>query len=71
MGDGLESPVLPIDHVLLDLAQISVGIEVGGEILPVVTAVHVNDVDRIDPVEEMLLGMGTKHIDHAGVEADA
>ena len=53
------------------LADVDLGIEVGGEGIAVVAAVAVKDVERVDLVEVVLLGVGGEHLRHAGVEPAA
>jgi len=67
----LEGAILPIEHVLADLAKVGVGVEIGGEVATVIAAVHVDDVDRVDTVEMMLRRVSAEHVDDARIEADA
>ena len=54
-----------------DLADVDFRVEIGGEGLAVVAAVHVDDVERVDFVEMVLERPGGEHIGHAGVETGA
>ena len=46
-------------------------VEIGGEVLAVGTGVDVEDVDRLDAVEVLLLRQCGVGIDHARIETDA
>ena len=54
-----------------DLAQVDLGVEVGGERIAVIAAVAVEDVDGVDGVELMLSGVGAVGLGHARVKAAA
>ena len=54
-----------------DLAQVDLGVEVGGECIAVIAAVAVEDVDGVDGVELMLSGVGAVGLGHARVKAAA
>ena len=51
-----------------DFANVDFGVEVGGKGLTMVAAVAIQDVERVDPVEIMLLQIGREHACDAGVE---
>ena len=61
----------PIGPLRGDLADVDLGVEVGGEGIPVVAAVAVEDVERADLVEVVLLRVSGEHLGDAGVEAAA
>ena len=63
--------VLPVAAGGRHLAQIDLGVEVGGEGVAVVTAVAVQNVDRVNGIELMLFGVGTVGLGHTRVEAAA
>jgi hypothetical protein len=68
-GIGLHPlAVLPVAAALGDLADVDLGIEVGGKGLAVVAGVAVDDVQLVDLVEEVLLGVGAVDVGHAGIE---
>ncbi len=70
---GVAGPlaVLPAPHLSGEFAEIDLGIEVGGEILAVGTGVDVEDIDRVNAVEILLLRQCRIGIDHTRVEAHA
>ena len=39
--------------------------------LAVIAAVAIEDVERVDPVEQVLFDVGREHAGHAGIEARA
>ena len=57
--------VLPVLAALGDLAQVDLGIEVGGERLAVAAGVAVDDVDGVDLVEQLLLRVGAEDVGDA------
>jgi len=64
---------LPVDPGpdLDELAEVDLGVEVGGEVLAVAAGIDVEDVDGVDGIEEVLRRQGAVGVDHAGVETDA
>jgi len=54
-----------------DLADVDLGVEVGGEGVAVVTGVAVEDVDGFDAVVVVLLGPGAEDVGDPGIEAAA
>ena len=63
--------VFPIFAALGDLADVDLGIEVGGERMAVVAGVGVHDVKVVDLVQLVLKGVGREDRRYAGVEAAA
>jgi hypothetical protein len=63
--------LLPVLPLLRDLPDVDLRVEVGGERVAVVAAVAVEDVHRVDLVEQVLLGVGAVDVGHARVEARA
>ena len=63
--------LLPVLAALGDLAQVDLGIEVGGERLAVAAVVAVDDVDLVDLVEQELLRVGAINVRLARIEAAA
>nr|GFC89778.1 hypothetical protein [Tanacetum cinerariifolium] len=63
--------VLPAPDLPGELAKVDFRVEVGGEILAVGTGIDVENVDRINAVEMVLLRERGIGIDHARVETDA
>ncbi|MNQ89975.1 hypothetical protein D3C85_1053000 [compost metagenome] len=63
--------VFPVTRVGGHFAQVDFRVEVGGEGQTRVAAVAVQDVERVDPVQQVLLGVGGEDRGHAGVEARA
>ena len=61
--------VLPVTRVGGHFAQVDLGIEVGGEGQAGVAAVAVQDVQRLDGIQQVLLDVGGEDRGHAGVEA--
>ena len=61
----------PVRALRGDLADVDLGVEVGGEGIAVVAAVAVQDVERVDLVEVVLLRIRREHLGDAGVEAAA
>src|SRR3546814_12174133 len=55
----------------LDFANVDLGVEVGREMLAVIAAVAIEDVERVDALEMMLFEPGGEDARHAGVEARA
>ena len=54
-----------------DFANIDFRIKIGGELVAVVAGVSVHDVNRLDGIEQMLLGVGAEDIRYTRVEARA
>src|SRR3546814_15512694 len=52
----------------LDFANVDLGVEVGREMLAVIAAVAVENVERVDALEMMLLEPGGEDAGHAGIE---
>ena len=69
-GDFDPVAVLPVGAGRGNLAQVDLGIEVGGERVAVVAAVAVQNVDGVDLVEQVLLGIGAVGLRHAGSKAE-
>ena len=63
--------VLPVAAGGGHLAQIDLGVEVGGEGVAMVAAVAVQNVDSVNGIELMLFGVGTVSLRHARVKAAA
>ena len=63
--------VLPAVDRAGEFAEIDFRVEIGGEVLAVRTGVDVEDVDRLDLVEVLLLRQSGIGVDYARVEADA
>ena len=63
--------LFPEATALGDFADVDLWVEVRGELVAVVAGVGVHDVDRLNRVEEVLLGVGAEDVGHAGVEARA
>ena len=63
--------VLPAPDLASEFTEIDFRIEIGGEVLAVRTGVDVEDVDRLDAVEVLLLRQCSVGIDHAWIETDA
>ena len=63
--------LLPVATLRGDLANVDLRVEVGGEGVAVVAAVGIQDVDAVDLVEQVLLGVGAVDVGHARVEAAA
>ena len=63
--------VFPIFAALGDLADVDLGIKVGGQRMAVVAGVGVHDVEVMDLVKFVLKGVGRKDRRYAGVEAAA
>ncbi len=63
--------LFPVAPLRGDLADVDLGVEVGGEGVAVVAAVGVQDVDVVDLVEQVLLRVGAVDVGHARVEAAA
>ena len=63
--------VLEIATLLSDLADVDLGIEVGGEGLVMVAGITVDNVERVELVKVVLGGVGRENTRHAGVEAAA
>ena len=61
--------VLPVTRVGGHFAQIDLGVEVGREGQARVAAVAVQDVQRLDGIQQMLLDVGGEDRGHAGIEA--
>ena len=61
--------VLPVTRVRRHFAQIDLGVEVGGEGQARVAAVAVQDVQRLDGIQQVLLDVGGEDRGHAGIEA--
>ena len=61
----------PVAALRRHLADVDLGVEVRRERIPVVAAVAVEDVERLDCVEIVLLRVGGEHLRDAGVEAAA
>ena len=70
-GDFHPVAVLPVGAGGGHLPQVHFGVEVGGEGIAVVAAVAVQDVDGVDLVEQVLLGVGAVGLGDAGVKAGA
>ena len=70
-GDFDPVAVLPVGAGRGNLAQVDLGIEVGGERVAVVAAVAVQNVNGVDLVEQVLLSIGAVGLRHARVEARA
>ena len=54
-----------------ELAEVDLGVEVGGEVATMASGVDVEDVDGVDGVEVVFGGESAVSVDHAGVEAGA
>lgn len=52
-------------------ADVDFRVEVRSEGLPVIARVAVDDVEDVDLVEQVLLGIGREHVGHAGIETAA
>ncbi len=63
--------VLPVAAVLGYLADVYLGVEVGGECFAVVAGVAVNDVEVFHLLEIVLGGVGGEYGRHSGVKAAA
>lgn len=61
----------PEASALGDFANINFWIKISGELVAMVASVGVHDVDRLDGIEEVLLGIGAEDIRDARVEARA
>src|SRR5690606_38049445 len=61
--------VLPAPDRTGEFAEVDFRVEVGGEVLAVGAGIDVEDVDRLDLVEVLLLRQGGIGVDHARVEA--
>ena len=71
---GRDLDPLAVLHVAAggrDLAQVDFGVEVGGKGVAVVTAVAVQNIDRVDGIELMLGSVGAVGLRHARVKAAA
>ena len=71
---GRDLDPLAVLHVAAggrDLAQVDFGVEVGGKGVAVVTAVAVQNVDRVDGIELMLGSVGAVGLGYARVKAAA
>ena len=71
---GRDLDPLAVLHVAAggrDLAQVDLGVEVGGKGVAVVTAVAVQNVDRVDGIELMLGSVGAVGLSYARVKAAA
>ncbi len=60
--------ILVVESFLCDLADIDLGVEVGGESLMVVAGIAVDDVERVDLIEMVLGSIGGIDAAHARVE---
>ena len=58
--------VLPVFAARGDLADVDLGVEVGGERLAVAAGVAVDDVDGLDLVEQVLLRVGAVDVGGPG-----
>ena len=63
--------VLPVAAGGGHLAQVDLGVEVGGKGIAMIAAVAVQNVDGVNGVELMLFGVGTVSLSHARVKAAA
>ena len=61
----------PVAALGRHFAQVDFRVEVGGERQAVVASVGVDDVQNVDFIQQVLLGVGAEHVGHAGVEAGA
>ncbi|MMZ61562.1 hypothetical protein D1872_237190 [compost metagenome] len=61
--------VFPVAPLGTHFAQIDFGIEVGGERVTVIAGVAVENIDRMDLVEVVLLGVGAKDIGDARIKS--
>ena len=67
---GRPLAVLPAVDLTGEFAEVDFRVEIGGEVLAVGTGVDVEDVDRLDLVEVLLLRQRGIRIDHTRIEAD-
>ena len=63
--------VLPVAAGSGHLAQVDLGVEVGGKSIAVVAAVAVQNVDGVDGIELVLFGVGAVRLGHTRVKAAA
>ncbi|MNH01098.1 hypothetical protein D3C79_603080 [compost metagenome] len=70
---GVAGPlaVLPAPHLPGELAEVDFRVEVGGEVLAMRTGIDVENVDRINAVEILLLRQLGVAVHHTRVETDA
>ncbi len=70
---GVAGPlaVLPAPHLPGELAEVDFRVEVGGEVLAMRTGIDVEDVDRVNAVEILLLRQLGVAVHHTRVETDA
>src|SRR5690606_5765162 len=69
--DRYPLPIFPIAARLRDLTDVDLRVEIGRECLAVAAGVAVDDVDRLDAIEQLLLSVGAKDVSHARVEPGA
>src|SRR3546814_11377092 len=63
--------IFPVARDRGDFANVDFGVEVGREVLAMIAAVAIEDVERVDALEMMLFEPGGEDARHAGVEARA
>src|SRR5690625_226776 len=64
-------PFLPVAAIRGNLANVDLGVEVGGKGVAMIAAVGIENIDAVNFVEQVLLRVGAVNIGHAGVEAAA
>ena len=69
VGDPLS--LLPGPGLTGELAEVDLGVEVGGEVAAVAAGIHVDDVERVDTIEPALLRQRRIGVDDTRIEADA
>src|SRR4029078_9450609 len=62
---------LPVAAALGDLTDVDFRIEVGRECLSVTASIAVDDVDGVNLVEKLVLGVRAIRVHHPGIEAAA
>ena len=70
-GDLHPMAVLPIGAGSGHLTQVNLWVEVGGEGIAMIAAVAVENVDGVNLVEQVLLGVSAVRLRHAGIKARA